>query len=224
MLSSLLGVSAANAVQLSSIGGTRHDQIFDKTRATFGPAGVVGRLGAMDDEATGKLGRRDPGGVTPQDVTAAQRSNLPASGGIPASGTIYGLGTADVGFSVLAADNVHATSFYQRQFLPFHDVSYVLAGTLDATADGAQATADFEFRWEGNDLMNIPPHHGPRDLASSGVLRTGKYFIRTEALMGPGAEVDGFMGGKSSVAFTLNLGDTPNQVPVPGTGGCCSLA
>jgi hypothetical protein len=131
------------------------------------------------------------------------------------TGLMAGTGSASVGYSVLASDGIHATSFFDVFFDLASPHGYSLGGDLAASSDGGYAWAGLSLTGPTSMSFLATPFVQSTLLSASGVLPAGSYRLVVQAVMDNGGDFQqgAAMGGDSAFNFEFQL--TPRDTPVP---------
>jgi PEP-CTERM motif len=201
---SLISAQQAAATPIN-VTANRFIQLGDIGVSVFGPASPSTALGAFSDTLTATLGD--------EEVTGTQNSNIDTGNGL-----FSGTGEATVGFSVLEAEGVFATSFFDVFFEITTPHSYFLAGELAANIDGGRGLALFNL--DGPTSFSFSAlDFGTTPLGALGTLLPGSYHLTVSALMDRGDfdpnDPPSFMGGTASFDFLFQIDEDTIPTPEP---------
>lgn len=220
VLAAGIGIATAPSVWAapSNVVAQRIVVVGDLEHGTFfGSDSPYAGQGGFDDDVDEYLGGTHeypgyPDFTTRELVTSAQRSYIDSAAGI-----FEGNGQVGMGFSLVDADLAFALSSIEVTFELASAHEYSLSGVLGAYMDGGLGLASvrlvgptsFSFEQQGWGSMN---------LAESGILAAGSYFLSISTLIQPQCEPSectafSWMGGASS--FETSFEVTP--VPEPAT-------
>jgi hypothetical protein len=208
LTAALIGAGPVTAALINVTAATRQVEVGSAESNFPGPNSPSIVLGSFSDSVTHDFFGTD--GTTLKPATADQSSNIQNG-----TGLFTGTGSASIGFSVLQTDAIFANSLFDTFFDITTDLSYSLAGQLDALVDGGRAEARFQL--DGPTPLDFDTVGGLVSLLSSGVLLAGSYHLTVSAVMDNGgvSQPDAAMGGSSSFGFEFQLTEGTPSVPEP---------